>query len=151
MVDGLAPLRNYNGLFYVGSPYTLHEGGLAMAYRDACKVTAKLISERIHVISPIAHSHGIALHGGLDPTDHGIWMPADEPLMKVCFGLIIAMLPGWENSRGVVEEMRYFHHAKKPIFMLDPATMTAWRVMNIPETARSIPQSDIGHYLGLDR
>jgi len=106
--------------WYLATPYSKHPDGIDEAYRQACRQTAILYEALIPVFCPIAHSHGVAIFGGLDPLDHTIWMPADKPMMAAAHGLIVCKLAGWESSYGVWQETRYFRHANKPIVYMDP-------------------------------
>jgi hypothetical protein len=107
-------------LWYVATPYSKYPGGIEEAYKLACRCAAKLILAGIPCISPIAHSHGIAEYGRIDPREHKIWMPADHAIMRVCTGLIVVMAEGWAESFGVREEIRTFDAAGKPIVRWDP-------------------------------
>lgn len=107
------------GFQYLATPYSKYIDGLSMASEMACKLAAILIDEGIPVFSPIAHSHAIAMAGGMDPLDHNIWMPADKPLMEAAYGLIVAKLPGWEDSRGVLEEIDAFRAMGKPVHYME--------------------------------
>jgi hypothetical protein len=110
-------------LFYVATPYSRYEGGIEQAYIDACKLTGKLLKEGWRCYSPIAHTHGIAIHANLDPLDHNIWLPFDEAIMGKADGLIVAMMEGWAESKGVAHEIEFFKKAGKPIVYLDPVTL----------------------------
>jgi hypothetical protein len=74
----------------------------------------------VPVFSPIAHSHPIALHGKVDPLDHGIWLKADAPMMEAAAGMIVYRDTGWAESRGVQFEISAFMAMGKPILYLDP-------------------------------
>ena len=113
--------------WYLASPYSAYPGGIEEAYRVACAETARLISAGVPTFSPIAHSHGIAVHGDLDPLDHAIWMPADRPMMDAASGCIVLRMPGWDTSRGVAEEMMAFTRAGKPIRFMTPGQVPALR------------------------
>ena len=56
------------------------------------RAAAVLIRQGIRVYSPIAHTHPIAIHGGIDPLDHKIWLPADAPFMHGAVGLIVSAM-----------------------------------------------------------
>lgn len=101
--------------FYLATPYSKYPGGLEAAFIEACRATAKLIREGRRVYSPIAHTHPVAIHGGIDPYDHGIWLPADAPFMDTAEGLIVVKMKGWEESYGISEEIKAFELAGKPI------------------------------------
>lgn len=116
----LPAAKAITGYWYVATPYTLFDGGIELAFEAACRVTAALIRLGVPVFSPIAHSHPIAVHGGIDPRDHNIWLPADAPLMAAAHGLIVAALPRWQESRGVAHEIAAFEAAGKPVVLFYP-------------------------------
>lgn len=103
------------GFWYVATPYSKYPRGLDAAFEDACKATASLLRMGINVYSPIAHTHPIAKHGGIDPLDHSIWLPADAPMMDAAEGLIVVKMEGWDESYGISEEIKAFRTAGKPI------------------------------------
>jgi nucleoside 2-deoxyribosyltransferase len=114
-------LRSYP-LVYLATPYSSwasqHE-----AFVAASIIGARLLAAGVKVYSPIAHTHPIALYGGLDMLDHSVWMPFDEAMMAVCECLVIARLPGFETSKGIAYEVEVFTAADKPIYELDPHTL----------------------------
>jgi hypothetical protein len=118
--------------FYLATPYSKYPGGVEAAYRLACEQTALLLAARIPTFSPIAHTHGVAIHGNLDPLDHSIWMDADYPMMDAAMGLIFLKAESWEQSVGMNIELNRFIDAAKPIFNMTPGeipyTLKQWRV-----------------------
>ena len=118
-IDDLAALP----LTYLASPYTKYRAGPERAYRDACGLAARLLVRGVKLYSPIAHTHGIAIHGGLDPLDHSIWLPFDQAIMNVCDACIVAMMDGWHESRGVAHEIGFFSGSGRPVFYLDPGSL----------------------------
>jgi hypothetical protein len=58
----------------------------------------------LYVFSPIAHSHPIALTGAL-PTNWEYWKAYDETMISSCRALAVLKLNGWDESRGVREEV----------------------------------------------
>lgn len=105
--------------WYLATPYSKFPGGIEAGFIAACKATAKLIAAGVRVYSPIAHTHPIAIHGGIDPLDHSIWLPADKPFMDAAFGLLVAKLDTWDRSYGIGEEIAAFTRAAKPIFYIE--------------------------------
>jgi hypothetical protein len=93
---------------YVATPYTHYPHGHAAAYRLACVETARLLRHGIPALSPIAHGHGVAEHGNLDPADHGLWMAIDEAYMQAASGLVYLLAKGHEESRGMQAERLHF-------------------------------------------
>ena len=118
----LHDLRRFD-LIYVGTPYTRYPAGIEQAFIDACKLTARLLREGLKVYSPIAHTHPIAIHGGIDPLDLAIWLPFDAAIMEKADAMLIGKLTGWLESTGVRHEINTFDIAGKPIFEVDPSTL----------------------------
>lgn len=118
----LSDLKKYD-LIYVGTPYSKYPSGIEAAFVDACKLTARLLREGLKVYSPIAHTHPIAIHGEIDPYDHGVWLPFDGAMMDKSEAMIVAMMSGWESSYGVRHEIQVFIEAGKPVYFLEPADL----------------------------
>lgn len=111
------------GLWYVSTPYSRYPGGIENAFQDAAELTGRLIKAGVRAYSPIAHTHPIAMHGNIDPLDHNIWLPFDEAMMAVCDGIIVAQLPGWDQSYGINYEVDVFERAEKPVRFIDPESL----------------------------
>lgn len=107
-----------NGFLYLATPYTNYPDGHQAAFDIACLIAADLMASGVNVLSPIAHSHPIAMQG-IDNVDHEFWMNVDRPFMDAARGLIVAKIPGWQVSRGVTEEIAHFVKSGKPIVYLD--------------------------------
>jgi hypothetical protein len=105
--------------WYLASPYSKYPDGLEAAFRDVCRATAHLITNSVKVYSPIAHTHPVAIHGDVDPLDHSIWLPADEPMMRAAHGLIVCKMETWEISYGIGVEIRLFQDMGRPIVYMD--------------------------------
>jgi Domain of unknown function (DUF1937) len=125
------------GYWYLATPYSKWLAGIVDANAVAQKLAARLILERVPVYSPIAHTHGIALAGALDPFDHDIFMPADKPLFDASFGLLIADLPGWRESKGVQMEVGWARAGRKPMLLLNTITLDFSPV----ESARTVVEA----------
>lgn len=119
-------------LVYLATPYTKYYAGIDAAFKDASALAAKLLKEGVKVYSPIAHTHPIAIYGGIDPKDHEIWLPFDEAMMRACSCLLVAQMEGWRQSRGVLHEIKFFAEAGKPVFYLDRVLLkvadAAWEI-----------------------
>lgn len=114
-----------HGLCYIATAYSRYEGGIERAYQVACQVTAELLKMGVAAFSPIAHSHGIAIHGGINPLDVGFWLNVDKAMMDAADTLIVVMMAGWRDSHGIGVEIDAFTKAGKPVIYLDPETYTA--------------------------
>lgn len=110
-------------LVYLATPYSLHARGIHNAWIDACNLAARLLVEGVKVYSPIAHGHPLAMFGNIDALDHQVWLPFDEAMMTASSALVVATMPGWQESYGVEHEIKFFMTELKPVFFVDPETL----------------------------
>lgn len=110
-------------LVYLATPYSKYIGGIEHAFIAAAALAGRLLQRGISVYSPIAHTHPIAIHGRIDPLDHSIWLPFDEAMMKASSALLVAQMSGWNESKGILHEIKFFAEAGKPVFYLDTVTL----------------------------
>jgi hypothetical protein len=116
-------LQNEDGFHYLAAPYSGHAFSLEDAFMRICEIAADLIRAGVRLYCPVAHSHSIAIHGGLDPSDNDLWIPFDAPMMDTATGLIVAMIEGWDESEGVAAEIAFFRKTDRPIYYLAPETL----------------------------
>ena len=107
------------GFWYVGTPYTKYKDGTKEAYKMACRNTALLINAGIMAFCPIGHGEGLVDHGDIDAKDHDLWMRIDRPFMNAAVGLVVVMADGWQESRGLAEEIRTFRAQGKMIIYME--------------------------------
>lgn len=112
-------LPEIDGFWYLGTVFRQHPHGPLEAYRGACVALAQLLKRGIPTFCPIAHGHGAAIHGGLNPTDNEFWIKANAPMIDAAGGMIALKMPGWRNSEGMKEEVAIFDKADKPVVFLD--------------------------------
>lgn len=105
---------------YLASPYS-HPDPKVKEERfiAACKVSAELMLRGKRVFSPIAHSHSIEVHGMEEVKDGTFWMQQDGPLLYHAAEMIVLMLNGWKESKGVQEEIRICTLINKPIIYME--------------------------------
>jgi hypothetical protein len=118
----LSDLKKFD-LIYVGTPYSKYPGGIEVAFVDAARLCAQLLTEGLNVYSPIVHMHPVSVHGNIDPMDHAIWLPIDAAMMGKSDAMLVAMMAGWETSFGIRHEIEVFVEAGKPVYFLDPLEM----------------------------
>lgn len=116
----IAIARAWPGYAYLASPYTKYPSGINEANACICVIAADLMRLGVSLFSPIAHSHAVAIYGGLDPLDYKIWLPSNEPLIAGAYGMIVAKMDTWETSYGINLEIEAFERAGKPIVAIDP-------------------------------
>lgn len=111
-------------LHYLASPYSQYQQGHEQAFLDAALSAAMLLKRGMHVFSPICHSHPIAVHGHIDKVDHDFWLRLDIAILDECDSLLVLMMPGWNESRGVKAEIDHAEATGKPISYL------SWPMLN---------------------
>lgn len=126
--------------WYLATPYSKYPGGLDKAFKMACRATAEFIRLGVRVYSPIAHTHPVAIYGDIDPYDHGIWLPADKPFMDVACGLIVYQAIGWDESRGILEEIKAFTEQGKPVTYATPGKAAKWLASEACTLSGGAPQ-----------
>lgn len=105
MFPWMQGIQGQHGYWYMASPYTKDPEGPKAAAAKAAQGAAWLMARGVHVFAPIPHSDPIADY--MDETlrfSHEFWLGLDLPLWYNSCGLIVLMLPGWDESRGVTKE-----------------------------------------------
>jgi hypothetical protein len=88
---------------YLAGPYSGQE---EHSFRCLTYLTGRLQKLGHVVFSPVTHSHPVARSQSM-PTDHEFWMDQDLPFLQAWADeLWVLKLPGWEESKGVQEEIR---------------------------------------------
>lgn len=104
-------------LTYLASPYTHPDKTVRIQrFTAVCLIAGVLMKHlRMHIYSPIAHSHPIADLVDL-PTDFAYWQALDETMLDRCDGgIIILQLGGWTESVGVLGEAKKTHADGRPV------------------------------------
>ena len=110
-------------LWYLGSPYSGYPLGSEWAHCDIVIQAALLLGAGIKIFCPITHTHQIAKYLHQIPDPHQFWLDLDKCFMPFTHGLIICQLQGWQDSRGLKEEIEFFRQANKPIIHMPPGTI----------------------------
>lgn len=94
-------------MIYLASPYSSPDP-LIMKTRFllAEQCTAELLKRKIWVYSPIVHCHELAHKYDL-PKDHEYWLAYNFAMLRRCESLAILTIPGWRESKGVAEEIKF--------------------------------------------
>lgn len=104
---------------YMASPFTVYPTK-EIAWRDACRAAAALQAcTPAAVYSPIADSYGLEAVGKAVLT-HADWMLRDRTMLLACQLVAVAMLPGWETSKGIAQEIEWAAEARIPVVYLQP-------------------------------
>lgn len=120
--DVQAAIRAAKGwnLAYVASPYRKYPHGHWRAAATVALTTARLMKLGVKCFSPICHGWSISQFGGISSTNNKFWAEANAPFVDACEGLIVIDMESWEVSDGVIEEIKAFTVAGKPIVHVRP-------------------------------
>ena len=107
---------------YLASPYTHPDPAVREArYWFACEAAAKLMLAGRVVFCPIAHSHPISerMPDGC-AIDADLWKKQDAPYVALCSDMVVLMLDGWKESKGVTHELAVASTRGIPIEFMEP-------------------------------
>jgi Domain of unknown function (DUF1937) len=103
-------------LLYLATPYTKYPAGREAAFRRALEITAKLMSVKIPVWSPIAYTHQFVAEGL--PVEAVHWEFLDKAMTDACDGCLVYTMEGWDESAGVAKELEWFRAQNKPVWYI---------------------------------
>ena len=104
---------------YLASPYTdKHAAIRQFRFKKVARFAAKLIQEKHLVFSPICHSHPICVSANL-PIDFEYWKELDNSFLEWCTVMVVLKLDGWEDSKGIKEEIKIAEFMGKEVIYLD--------------------------------
>lgn len=102
-------------MIYIASPYSSRDPEVMRErFEKVSKYAAHLMVEGWYVYCPIAHTHPMALYGGLNG-DWSFWKPYDTYMMKLCEAVHVYQLPGWKTSKGVAAEIKIAKRLRLPV------------------------------------
>lgn len=106
-------------MIYLATPYSHDDPNVRAARFDqACIIAGTLMNSGHLVFSPIAHSHPIALKCEL-PTTWDYWRRYDYRMLLCSTKLVVAMMDGWQESKGVQAEITIAKEFDIPIEYLN--------------------------------
>ena len=107
-------------LIYLASPYSHPDPTVMLERFDTiCLVAARLMRDGVHLYSPIAHIHSIALKGDL-PKGWDFWEQYDRKLLAACGELWVCTMDGWRESKGVAAEIKIAAELGLPVRHVAP-------------------------------
>lgn len=106
-------------LIYLASPYTNSDRAILIAnYEKISEVAAKLIEEGNMVYAPVSYGHNLCNFRVL-PTNWEFWMDLCFNFLTRCDKMVICMIPGWEESKGIAAEIEICKEHNIPIEYLE--------------------------------
>lgn len=121
-------------LFYLASPYS-HKDKVVMDYRYllVSAAAAALYNKGFNLLEPIGSGHPISTKYDL-PKGYEYWMRRDRLMISRSDGVIVLTATGWEESKGVTDEIQYADSLGLPVYYLSPA-----EVLPLEVIARYVP------------
>ena len=105
--------------WYLASPYSKYKDGHDSAFLIVRHMASVLWFRRhVQVFSPIVYTHQFAAYAkyvGKDSADE--WYKLDKPFLDQSIGVMIAGIPGWEDSSGVRWEAVQAFESGKPVVL----------------------------------
>lgn len=111
------------GFWYLATPYAKYHKGHEAAFQEAAALGGRLLANGVYAFTPIAHSHPYATYAPPLIEDHGthdLWMPFDKQFVDAAFGIIVADMDGWRESKGVTMEVNWAREQGKPLWLMSP-------------------------------
>lgn len=108
--------------FYIASPYTHDEETMREhRYQEAMRFVAWVLENQGPIplpFSPILYCHEMAKRFKL-PTDFLFWRVFNRTMIRTATHVTILRLPGWDQSKGVLDEIAFAEHMSIPHFWAD--------------------------------
>ena len=110
-------------MIYLASPYSHLDPSVREARFDAaCQATVELVRAGHVVFSPIVHGHPLVRFDL--PTTWEYWERFDREYLRRCDEMLVLMLDGWRESRGVQAEIDLAIEMDLPIRYLSPSMIS---------------------------
>lgn len=108
-------------MIYLASPYTHHDVFIRRnRYAAALAYTAARLLRGESIFSPIVYGHQFVEFGM--GTDAHSWKNFNHKMIQQADEVRVLMLPGWDESYGVAEEIKYAnYHSYATITYVEPA------------------------------
>ncbi len=116
----IEPSFDAKHVYYLSSPYTHADASVMEARYDRILVVAAMLIARhaCTLIEPIGMSHEKAKRFSL-PTTYTFWRRMNENWIRKCDGVIVTVMDGWRESRGVQDEIAFARGLGLPVYYLD--------------------------------
>jgi hypothetical protein len=102
-------------IVFISSPYSHPDDEIRESnFKIVSKLAAELNSKGIVAVSPITYGHTL-LNFKEMPTDWEFWKEFCLTFLEKSSEVIVYKMPGWENSRGMKEEIEFAKNLNIPI------------------------------------
>jgi hypothetical protein len=104
-----------DSIIYIASPYSHTDKSVREdRFEQISKITAQLNAEGIVAFSPITYGHTLLNYEDL-PTNWSFWQNFCLSFLQHCDELWVYKMEGWEESKGIQEEIKFAKKKGIPI------------------------------------
>lgn len=117
-------LETKGKVYYLASPYS-HADKDVMHDRavEVDRIAEELIVLGYNLIEPITMCHYKSLRNDRLPSGYEYWQTRDREFVSRSDGVIVSLIPGWDESVGVADEVAYAKSLGLPIYYINPKTL----------------------------
>lgn len=102
-------------IVYLASPYSHEDKKVeASRYEQIAKIAASLTKEGKVAFSPIVYGHTMVFYEEL-PVEYDFWENFCLSFLKHSDELWVYMMPGWDKSKGIANEIRFAIENRIPV------------------------------------
>jgi len=111
-------------IWYLVSPYSHKDPAVVEErFHRTQQATEWLLEQKIWVYSPIVHCHELARKFKF-PTDAKFWEDYNYSMIGQLSGVLVLLLPNWQDSKGVAAEVKHALQLGKPIREIEERAST---------------------------
>jgi hypothetical protein len=111
-------------MIYLAAPYSHYDKDIVQSRMEKIyAVLAHYMRKGEHILTPLAMHEVVTRHEDI-PDDFNYWGDYCLDVLKRCDRMIVLMLPGWDSSRGVAQEIDFCFKNDIPVIYLSEE---AWK------------------------
>lgn len=108
-------------LAYLASPYSHPDPAMRISnFEEVSRTADRLLKNGHLVLSPITHSHPIAMAGDHSNVSHTAWCRINEEFIRRCDEVWVVKMDGWMLSAGIQAEVAFAESIGKPVRCIEP-------------------------------
>jgi hypothetical protein len=115
-----------NTVYYLAGPFSspnLTSKQIEANYHLHIQAAIVLTKDGFNLFEPIARCHHAAKREAF-PVDYEFWKTQDRQIIKRSDGIIVLVIPGWDKSIGVKDEIQYGKRLGKKVYYFDVNSLT---------------------------
>jgi hypothetical protein len=107
-------------MIFLATPYTHPDENVMETRRtNVCVISSLLLEKGIFSFSPLIYGLELIKHSHLEDKSFAYWEQYCESLLKKSDELYVINCDGWENSKGLLAEIKFFSQFNKNMYFID--------------------------------